>query len=260
MSTQQKPRDKSKGRADKGRQKDLSKVDRKGAAKIEAEPLTAWLRHCDLRQIQEAGKSPQKTAGKKALSLKQLSWTLERLQELSWGTNALRLPKLEKLLAKLQLILEQSAGDEVPLAGDVSDLEWVFYGESPPILTPETLLGAAAIATCWPYLVGLLDDEFLEHLRHGWIDTLELAARLPAEDVDMVSWLIAHVELPLIFATWATNKKSAKVGVRWLHSLFMKPLLPVAKMPPLGFRAEDADCVHRWLAVYVRCRGVTYMN
>lgn len=210
MSTQQKPRDKSKSRADTGRQKDLSKVERKGAAKIEAEPLTVWLRHCDLRQIQGVKKSPQKNAGKKDLAFKQLSWTSERLQELSWGTNALRLPKFEKLLTKLQLIVEQSAGDEAPVVGDVSDLEWLFYGEAPPILTPETLLGSVAIATCWPYLVGLLDDEFLEHLRHGWIDTLELAARLPAEDVDMVSWLIAHVELPLILATWVNNKKSAK--------------------------------------------------
>ena len=207
MATENKPLEKTSQRLEAKNKKSKKQKVENSPARPRDVALSDWLRITDL--------SPEHIRERllNQLTSKKLSQaSLLRLQQFGWGLSPLRFHRLEKMLAALQLLVESDGLVRPPPLDepvDTSWLDWIFQKETTQTLHAETLLGVAALATCWPWLQHL-DTDWVEFIRQGWADTLELAQRLPAEDVDMISWLIAHVELPLIFSTWADHPHLAK--------------------------------------------------
>lgn len=209
MAIENKPLEKSSPRTDKPSKKTKKHKVEKTPSPAQDVALTDWLRAANLSPDHIRSRLLTHSTPKKLAQA-----TLTRLQQLSWGLSPLRVQRFEQLLAAVQCILENDGATRTPEQENLpspSTIQWVFQETSQRTLHAETMLGAAALATCWPWLQHL-DTEWIENIRNGWCDSLELAQRLPAEDVDMISWLITHVELPLIFSSWVEDPI---VGKSW---------------------------------------------
>lgn len=209
MATENKPLEKTVSRSEKTSKKTKKQKVEKPAAPVGDISISDWLRGADLSAESLRKRLVQESTPKKVLQA-----TLNRLQQLGWGLDPLRVPRFEALLATLQSILDQEVvggSAESESLPDLTALLWVFQDSQQQTLHAETMLGAVALATCWPWLEHL-DKDWIENVRSGWSDSLELAHRVPAEELDMISWLIAHVELPLIFSNW---HEDSRVGKKW---------------------------------------------
>jgi hypothetical protein len=214
MAIENKPLEKSSTRAEKPSKKTKKHKVEKTPSPARDVALTDWLRATNISPDHVRTRLLSETTPKKLAQA-----TLTRLQQFSWGLSPLRVQRFEQMLAALQIVLDNE-GTPRSLESEhslpTSALQWVFQESSHRALHAETMLGAAALATCWPWLQHL-DSEWIENVRNGWCDSLELAHRLPTEDVDMISWLITHVELPLIFSTWVDD---SRIGKSWGETAF----------------------------------------
>lgn len=209
MAIENQPLEKSFSRGERPNKKIKKQKVKKTSSPVVDVALTDWLRGADITPDQIRTRLLSESTPKKLAQA-----TITRLQQFSWGLSPLRVQRFEQMLAALQVLIDTELQPRSAEPGDSfpnSALQWVFQETPNRTLHAETMLGAAALATCWPWL-SQLDREWIENIRSGWCDSLELAQRLPAEDVDMISWLIAHVELPLIFAAWSDEPH---VGKNW---------------------------------------------
>ncbi|MBL8874149.1 MAG: hypothetical protein JNK90_30525 [Planctomycetaceae bacterium] len=207
MAIENKPLEKSSARKDKTSKKTKKHQVEKTPSPARDVALTDWLRAANIAPAHIRSRLLTQTTPKKLAQA-----ALTRLQQYSWGLSPLRVQRFEQMLAALQWMIESETSErseETEEPSLPSSLQWVFQETPLRTLHAETMLGAAALATCWPWLQNL-DAEWIDNIRNGWIDSLEVAHRLPAEDVDMISWLITHVELPMIFAAWGEDSRMSK--------------------------------------------------
>lgn len=208
MATQPKPRDKSKKQGESVKARKPKEGGKKLLKSAEPTSLTDWLRSAVITPLELSERFEAAGYGKGLVR-----FTQQRLQEIRWGMFHMKMPRA----ASLMDVLEQVVGDGVD-ASDLSRAEsiqkslmWLLENRSGATLSSEVALGTVALVTCWPFLAGI-DSEVQKELFTSWAEMLELAGRIPSDEMDMVTWNLVEVELPLIFSTWVTDRK---VGSSW---------------------------------------------
>jgi hypothetical protein len=208
MATQPKPKDKSKKRGEAMQGRKAKEGGKKLLKSLEPTSLTDWLRSAVITPLELSERFEVAGFGKGLVR-----FTQQRLKEIRWGMFHMKMPRA----ASLMDVLEQVVDDGVD-ASDLSraesiqkSLAWLLENRSGATLSSEVALGTVALVTCWPFLAGI-DSEVQKELFTSWAEMLELAGRIPSEEMDMVTWSLVEVELPLIFAMWVTDRK---VGSGW---------------------------------------------
>lgn len=208
MATQPKPKDKSKKRDESVKERKAKEGGKKLLKSSEPALLTDWLRSVLITPLELSERFEAAGFGKGLVR-----FTQQRLKEIRWGMLHMKMPRVASLLD----VLEQVVDDGVD-ASDLSRAEsiqkslmWLLENRSGATLSSEVALGTVALVTCWPFLAGI-DSEVQKELFASWAEMLELAGRIPSEEMDMVTWSLVEVELPLIFSSWVRDRK---IGSNW---------------------------------------------